>query len=171
MDAASGLPTTAHAAPLPSEPAAAGRSITRVLVAMDQGPLAARALDVGAQIAAACGAEVALVHVIDPHLFMGTEAGVAASALRADFERDGRALLAGAAEHVEQVTGLPAAFQFLEYGRPAHEIVRVSGEWMADLVVLGTHGRSAVSRALLGSTSEGVLCHGHRPVLIVPPAE
>ncbi len=38
----------------------------------------------------------------------------------------------------------------------------------ADLIVIGSHGRGAVLRALLGSTSEGVLHRTRVPVLIVP---
>lgn len=40
----------------------------------------------------------------------------------------------------------------------------------ADLIVVGTHGRGAVTGALMGSVAKG-LCHtSHRPVLVVPPA-
>lgn len=39
----------------------------------------------------------------------------------------------------------------------------------ADLIVVGTHGRGAVTGALMGSVAKG-LCHtSHRPVLVVPP--
>lgn len=40
----------------------------------------------------------------------------------------------------------------------------------ADLIVVGTHGRSGVSAALMGSVARG-LCHtSRRPILVVPPA-
>jgi nucleotide-binding universal stress UspA family protein len=39
----------------------------------------------------------------------------------------------------------------------------------ADLVIMGSHGRGAIYRTLLGSTSEGVLHRSSCPVLIVPP--
>ena len=42
-------------------------------------------------------------------------------------------------------------------GSPAHEIVRRAEEWGADLIVVGSHGRSAIGRFLLGSVSQQVI--------------
>jgi nucleotide-binding universal stress UspA family protein len=47
-------------------------------------------------------------------------------------------------------------------------ILREAGKLDVDLIVLGSHGRGAALRALLGSTSEGVLHKAEVPVLIVP---
>ena len=47
-------------------------------------------------------------------------------------------------------------------------IAHVADEAGADLVVCGTHGRAAVSRALLGSVSAGLARNAGRPVLVVP---
>ena len=52
-------------------------------------------------------------------------------------------------------------------GKAHREIVRIAGEWCADLIVLGVHGRSAVGRALFGSTVEPVVRHAECPVLTV----
>ena len=50
-------------------------------------------------------------------------------------------------------------------------IERVAADVGADLVVVGTHGRSGVSAALMGSVARA-LCHtSRRPILIVPPAK
>jgi nucleotide-binding universal stress UspA family protein len=50
-------------------------------------------------------------------------------------------------------------------------IERVAADVDADLVVVGTHGRSGVSAALMGSVARA-LCHtSHRPVLVVPPVK
>lgn len=53
-------------------------------------------------------------------------------------------------------------------GDPAEEIVRYAAEHGIDLVVLGTHGRTGVSRVLLGSVAERVLRTAPCPVLVVP---
>lgn len=42
-------------------------------------------------------------------------------------------------------------------GRPAAELVRRADEWSPDLLVVGSHGRSAIGRAVLGSVSSKVL--------------
>ena len=52
-------------------------------------------------------------------------------------------------------------------GRPTSEIVRVAKEIGADLVVMGTHGRSGFDRLVLGSVTEKVLRHAPCPVLTV----
>lgn len=46
-------------------------------------------------------------------------------------------------------------------------ILDVAGEWHADLIVLGSHGRRAVQRFLLGSVAESVARHARCSVLVV----
>ena len=52
-------------------------------------------------------------------------------------------------------------------GIPSREIVKAAAEWKAGLIVLRTHGRTGISRALLGSTTEAVVRHSQIPVLTV----
>jgi nucleotide-binding universal stress UspA family protein len=52
-------------------------------------------------------------------------------------------------------------------GRPAAEIVRVAKELSAELIVMGTHGRSGFDRLVLGSVTEKVLRRAPCPVLTV----
>ncbi len=56
-------------------------------------------------------------------------------------------------------------------GPVVEEIRRQAEAWNADLVVMATHGRGAVSRVWLGSVADGCIRHGHRPVLLVRPAD
>jgi nucleotide-binding universal stress UspA family protein len=53
-------------------------------------------------------------------------------------------------------------------GRPEAEIVARATEKHAQLIVMGTHGRSGLAHALLGSIAERVVQHAPCPVLIVP---
>jgi universal stress protein A len=55
-------------------------------------------------------------------------------------------------------------------GRVAHQIVRYARDKGIGLIVLGTHGRTGVSRALLGSVAESVVRLAPCPVLTVPEA-
>ena len=55
-------------------------------------------------------------------------------------------------------------------GAPAAAIARAAAELRADLIVMGTHGGSAVARVLLGSVTEKVLRTTDAPVLTIPPA-
>src|SRR5690606_37486571 len=56
-----------------------------------------------------------------------------------------------------------------EGAAPPH-ICAAAREWEADLIVIGTHGRSMIGRLLLGGTAEAVVRHAHCPVLTVAHA-
>jgi nucleotide-binding universal stress UspA family protein len=56
--------------------------------------------------------------------------------------------------------------EFLQ-GKPYLEIVRFATEGHFDLIVMGTHGRTGVKHALIGSVAERVVRHAHCPVLTV----
>ncbi|MGE5048480.1 MAG: universal stress protein [Deltaproteobacteria bacterium] len=57
----------------------------------------------------------------------------------------------------------------VEHGQPASEILRVAEETACDLLVLATHGRRGLERALFGSVSEKVVRAARCPVLTVHP--
>ena len=54
-----------------------------------------------------------------------------------------------------------------EIGDAASTICSVAGEIGADVIILGSHGRTGMSRLFLGSTSEHVVRHAPCPVLVV----
>ncbi|MDO8846657.1 universal stress protein [Methylicorpusculum sp.] len=62
--------------------------------------------------------------------------------------------------------GVPASSQWLEFGSPKLEIVRVAEENEVDLIVVGSHGRHGLA-LLLGSTANGVLHYAKCDVLAV----
>jgi nucleotide-binding universal stress UspA family protein len=55
----------------------------------------------------------------------------------------------------------------LREGNAADEIRTVADEMKADLIVIGTHGRRGIARALLGSTAENVIRTVKTPVLTI----
>ncbi len=55
----------------------------------------------------------------------------------------------------------------LTRGFEAEEICRVAQELTCDLIVMGTHGRTGLGRALMGNTAESILSKASCPVLIV----
>jgi glycine betaine transporter len=57
--------------------------------------------------------------------------------------------------------------QMIRIGVPFLEIVRAAKEKDVDLIVLGTHGRTGLSHALIGSVAEKVVHHAHCPVLSI----
>jgi nucleotide-binding universal stress UspA family protein len=66
--------------------------------------------------------------------------------------------------------GIKASWR-AQVGVPFEEIVRVATEERADMIVMGTHGRSGLNRALLGSVAERVIRLAPCPVLTVRQAK
>ena len=136
----------------------------RVLVAVDEAPVAAHAAEVGIELASALGAALAFVHVVDPAGAAPPDSGIPAAELIAQAERDGKRLVAALRP---RVPAGPTPLEFVSVGAAATEIVKAATGWNADLVVVGSHGRTGVSRALLGSVAEAVVRHAPCPVLVV----
>ena len=57
----------------------------------------------------------------------------------------------------------------LRTGDPRAEILAEAEEWGADLIVIGTHGRGGLERALIGSVASGVAAGATAAVLVIPP--
>lgn len=62
---------------------------------------------------------------------------------------------------------LPGVEKLVTRGYAATEILRVADEFKADVIVIGTHGRSGVDHLLFGSTAEKVVRKASCPVLTV----
>lgn len=65
--------------------------------------------------------------------------------------------------------GVPSVESATAVGEPAHEIVTFATEKGMDLVVVGTHGRTGLTHALMGSVAERVVRKAPCPVLTVRP--
>jgi nucleotide-binding universal stress UspA family protein len=65
-----------------------------------------------------------------------------------------------------KAAGVNATFLVWE-GEPGDAIVAAADAEAADMIVVGSHGRSGVSRFLIGSVSDYVVRHAHCPVMVV----
>ena len=61
----------------------------------------------------------------------------------------------------------PRTGRELRTGHPVDTITALAKRTNADLIVMGTHGRTGIKRALIGSVAERVLQHAPCPVLVV----
>lgn len=68
-----------------------------------------------------------------------------------------------------RAAGLRASARVAE-GDAAHELIRVAHDDQADLVVVGTHGRTGLARLIMGSVARNVMLHAPCSVLIIRPA-
>ncbi len=64
-----------------------------------------------------------------------------------------------------------AAEAHLRVGAASEEVVKLAADLSADLIVLGTHGRTGMTRLLLGSVAEAIVRKAGCPVLIVRPKD
>jgi nucleotide-binding universal stress UspA family protein len=135
----------------------------KILIAVDSAPIAAHAADVGCELARLAGAEVALIHVIDPELVNAADTGIQPAVFAASAKDEARKLIDAIRLHLPQGN----TREFVEIGGAASEIVKAAKDWPADLIVIGSHGRSGLKRALLGSVAEAVMRHAPCPVLVV----
>ncbi len=115
------------------------------------------------------GAVVRVLHVIEPvPMFVtgkfGLEVADAASLLRARREHAEKIVLR--AVRALRKAGLRAKPAVIE-GHPKSAIIDYAAEWRADLIILGSHGYTAVQRFLLGSVSDAVARHARCSVEIV----
>jgi nucleotide-binding universal stress UspA family protein len=138
-------------------------SFQQILVAVDEDPVSAHAARIGLDLAKCLGAKLALVYVIDPSSAALPDTGIPPSELVSLRKQDAKRLLAGFRQNA---ASSDTPLEFVQVGTPATEIVRTATEWPADLVVIGSHGRRGLSRALLGSVAEAVMRHALCPVLI-----
>jgi len=84
-------------------------------------------------------------------------------------------LIAGSKQLVEEAVaeakrnGVAATGTTIESisSRPAECVIEAARNWPADLIVMGTHGRRGIKRAVLGSDAEMVLRNAEVPVLLV----
>lgn len=140
----------------------------RILVPVDGSATSNAALHEAIRFAQQHKAMLKLVHVIEDARFFDAEGMIDYTALQQMARRSGEQVLAHAVAAAQQA-GLAAETDLLESdGRRVEDlIVAEAKRWMADLVVLGTHGRSGVSRLLFGSVAEGVVRGAHTPILLM----
>lgn len=137
-----------------------------ILIALDESPLSAHAVDVAVSLAASVQSDIGFVYVIDQSLVVGAE-GFPAAEVLSNLRQEGRNLFERA---TARLPSTKTAWQFLKEGKPADQIVEAASEWGADLIVIGSHGRSGVPRLFLGSVAEKVLHSATCPVLVVKAA-
>jgi nucleotide-binding universal stress UspA family protein len=141
-----------------------GRSITRVLFAVDRSNYCRLAAGDVAAMASQLGAEVLLLHVAQ------VPTGVDASSYQVP--ADGTRLLASlqALFEREGVAASPLGVRAARVGRVAEEIIDVAVFYDVQLIVMGSRGESDLRGLLLGSTTHRVLQLAPCPVVVVPPS-
>lgn len=132
-----------------------------VLAAVDFSEPSRVALSFAVRLAKHCRAALHVVHVENPLL------AAAAKTAGIDLTRETGEELARFARSVMAADSPPVQFH-IAAGDATHGIDEVAAREHVDAVVVGMHGMSGAGRAMFGSTTEGVLRHADRPVLVIP---
>ena len=141
----------------------------RILVPIDGSETSRRALQEAIKLGDSA-AQLRLVYVVEEIYSHATEGYdfIDYDALQKAARSTGERMLAQAAEKVQQ-SGKRAEVALIETNgqRIASVIEAEAKRWQADLIVIGTHGRSGLSRLLMGSVAEGVVRLASVPVLLI----
>ncbi|MBP2673228.1 MAG: universal stress protein [Deltaproteobacteria bacterium] len=140
----------------------------KILVPLDGSALAERAIWHAGEIARGADAEILLLQAVYvpipvvPESALLTEGKVLEEVAR------------GALEYLDRIgADLRASGHrvrtIIDERPPAEAILHTAGQEQVDLIVMSTHGRSGLSRLMLGSIAESVLRHTHQTILFVKP--
>jgi nucleotide-binding universal stress UspA family protein len=135
-----------------------------ILVPTDFSESAEYALDYAVQLAAKLDGRILLLNAIGTPALGVPELGLAVTSTMME------SLVKGNSAELDKLatSKRPAKIEtLLRSGDARDVIVLAAKEFDADLIVMGTHGRRGVSRALLGSVAEGVVRAAPCPVLTI----
>jgi nucleotide-binding universal stress UspA family protein len=142
------------------------RTYRRILVPVDGSPTSNKALVTALNIARDADGRVRIVHVVDELAYL---TGFEVSSEVFELIRQGaEGVLAKAAEFAKSA-GTNADTKLIDHPgeRLGSAVAKEAAEWGADLIVVGTHGRHGVQRAILGSGAEQIIRLAPVPVLVI----
>ena len=142
---------------------------TSILLATDGSDEAKQATQAATELSRETGSEVHVVYVLPtPAQLIGhhTYSAEIRESLIGGAERDAETFVKEQAEKISSDGG-KVAETHLRSGDPDKEILRAAEALGVGLIVVGSRGLGAVSRALMGSVSDSVVRHAHCPVFVV----
>ena len=143
----------------------------KILIALDASAHSERALEFVTRMRWPAGSRVIVLSVLQPvasGLASPYEPGAAAAELLEEQGRRLETLVAGA-EGTLREAGFATEGRVLT-GDPRDALVQAAASERADLLVVGSHGRSGISKLMLGSVSSHVVTHAPCSVLVVKQA-
>lgn len=138
----------------------------QILIPVDGSSTSEHALQEALRFAQHHGAQLELVYVVEN--ILSKEGFVIYPELQEAMRNKGRKILTQA-QNIAQKAGMTAETKLLEAGgaRIASVILAEAKRWRADLIVIGTHGRTGINKLIFGSVAEGVVRASHIPVLLI----
>ncbi|HEY1959065.1 MAG TPA: universal stress protein [Polyangiaceae bacterium] len=141
------------------------RPIQTLLVPVDFSETSEAALEYAVSLAQPLGARLVVMHAYELPIYGFPDGALVASVEVAT--RLMNSAQVGLDAMVARWRGESRIDTVLRQGVPWEEVQAVAEDVGADLIVIGTHGRRGIARALLGSVAEKILRTSTRPVLTV----
>lgn len=146
--------------------------VSRILVATDGSDAAWKAIEFVVDLAKQTAASLTLVYVGDPSGYVSrsvpdpADPGHLQEPVEDYLKQEGDAILSDA-EDLCGEKGVSAT-KAIRVGEPLEEIIREAEDSQADLIVLGSRGKSSLQATLVGSVTYGLIHHQSKiPVLVV----
>lgn len=150
-------------------------NINRILIAVEDSPYSDQAIQYGMMLAKKMGSKVAIVHadeipvntpfIADPML---SETPLMIPEMMEVQEQASKNLFQRIKDQYSEQHEITT---YMCVGRAQDEILSVAEEYKADLIILGTHGRTGLDHFISGSVSASVAKRAKCPVLIIPKKE
>jgi len=144
-----------------------GLTLDRIVLATDFSPMAVKAAGYAKGLAKHFSSSLSIASVVDLSVSTLSEeavVGLPVDRIRHISAENQESLLCDMS-----VAGVRASSYTMESHDPAADLVAYAGGLRADLIVTGTNGRHGLSKAILGSCSEGIIRHAHCPVFTIGP--
>jgi len=136
-----------------------------ILVALDGSPAGQIALDRAVEIAKAGNAKLHAAYVVETGLFSSLPTDNTVEVMYNVLQKEGESVLdkakTYAAAHGVTLT------THIKFGHAGSEIITLAGKEKAELVIVGSHGKSQTDRLLIGSVSTFIVTHSQVSTMVV----
>jgi len=144
----------------------------RIMVAVDESFMTSQVMEAAIELAKATGAQVAICHAIDETILAQREVAMMLPNSVGKTEARMRLGAEGFLDRLLQTVraaGVEAEIKLVESEQKhvSDMLIDAAGEWQADLLVVGTHGRRGIERFFVGSVAERLVRKGQTSLLLV----
>lgn len=140
-----------------------------ILVPVDESPISYLAVENALTLAKLLNSQVTVMSVVAIDPFVGVDFYKVAPAITDYFMQAEK----NAKERLEDIKqsfvrdGIPVDIKLVHGVSPTEGIIQVANEISADLIIMGSHGRTGIQKMMLGSVAKNVLTQSPIPVLVV----
>jgi nucleotide-binding universal stress UspA family protein len=140
-------------------------SYSKILIAVDSSEYSMQAAKKGLELSHQLDAKTALLYVVDTSKALGNiDAGISAEQSLIVLKKEAEQTL----DELAAMYNGKSIMKFIPEGLPTKDIIKTAEIWEADLIVMGTHGRTGLMHLLVGSVAEHIIRHSKIPVMVIP---